>query len=598
MNKLLLILLSTVMAIQTPLPAAKTNDKKNKTKKNKKSKKIKKNASKKTSSNKTSPTTAPIRKEEPKKNLNLSEISKNTIEKIEQLIQKTRNEAIKQSIVLPTRALTNPLEQINAILGEKQITQIENIKNKIEKHEIINFFKDENKQGLLIDNFSTKDTENNLIKKAFNSSFKEIINEYNLLIEDYHASHNPETKEKQNISKIIKEDHSKFIEENPYYNDEVKNDSIKKELNHLAKNIENGKDLKTYLSKCIERYITKQPLQENDKLEKQLNAIVNLENKNIELITYLKSKITITEKIRDNNNLFTTTIATIINTLEKNDTIAKKLSNVINLINKINEKLTKNEIFITNIQQEKKKIKESLKELNKEKERNKQNEAKQKRETEENPKKRTTKEQLKNSIEIDAFFSRASINSANPADIKRFMELTLERITDNEDQSIISRKKHITSEEKKNILINKLEETKENLILTNINRTSTFIKTIDNIINKIQKYPIDNAIEQNKTHTEIYNIIDKIKAKTWLDFTGIAKKENKLTTKRISETLKKANSNTTDLLELLPKPQKLLQTNKKDEENFYSQTPNSEDTQSSKTTNTNDFWEELTIDPK
>lgn len=180
------------MSIQTPLPAAKPNDKKNRNKKNiknKKTKKIKKNASRKTSSSTISPIITPIKKEEPKKNISLEEISKNTIEKIDTLIQKTRKD-IRENLIINKDVIKNKSikeitkNQIIDILGEKQIAHIEIIKNKIEKNEIINLSEKTNNQESIETIFPTNEGENkNPTKTTFNTTLIEIINNYNTQIQ-------------------------------------------------------------------------------------------------------------------------------------------------------------------------------------------------------------------------------------------------------------------------------------------------------------------------------------------------------------------------------------------------------------------------------
>ncbi len=520
------------MSIQTPLPAAKPNDKKNRNKKNiknKKTKKIKKNASRKTSSSTISPIITPIKKEEPKENISLAEISKNTIEKIDTLIQKTRKD-IRENPIINEKIIKNNSEglkiikeitknQIIDILGEKQIAHIEIIKNKIEKNEIINLSEKTKNQESIETIFPTNEKENNnATKTTFNTKLIEIINNYNTQIQ----SKKTEIKN-VNLQKNIGDakDNLKLQEELPlsHYDDNngKKNISIEEELNRLSKGIKNGANLQAYLLTCVEKYLEITPLinakNQEETIKKELAKVnaTDLDTKIIDLIAYLNTKITKKTSSASYANEFTLRISLIINELEKNGNSAiESVLSAINIINKINKELQYNEIFIN------------------------QRIAEKQAADKEERKKKSVVEKSSQQLEIalkklNILINKIDKNNMNNAEIKTFIELNLE-IIGGEDTKfpIISRNKHIKSQRDKEILIDNIKKLKKTIENTGAKSSSEYQKTMSTILYYIEKYNIVASKEEQKTiHGNIYKTIDNIKAKKWSNFAPIRAQKNK-----------------------------------------------------------------------
>lgn len=554
MNKLLLILLSAAMSIQTPLPAAKPNDKKNKTKKNKKTKKIKKNASRKTSSGIISPIITPIKKEEPKKNITLAEISKNTIEKIDNLIQTTRKDAREYTLIEKAKkkikedTLTNKnkiQDPIIDILGEQQTTYIEMIKNKIEKNETINLSEKTKNQESIETIFPINEAEKATtpMKTTFNTKLIEIINDYNAQIKNQKIEIKNANLQKNIGTAKENLDLQENLPLSHYDNNTTENTSINAELNRLSKEIKNGQDLKIYLFTCIEKYLDiKKELLMNeitaeDTIKKELNNSSHLEKKISSLITYLREKISLAEKkkretaIKKDNikkdgekqaamtsesdssiaNEFTFIINNIINALVEHGTDGiKPVLKAINIINKINKNLTQIDIFVN------------------------QRIAEKQAADKEERKKKSVVEKSSQQLEIalkklNILINKIDKNNMNNAEIKTFIELNLEIIGGEFTKfPIIARNKHIKSKRDKQILINNINELKKTIDNAKIAFYSEYQKTLNTILYSIEKYNIDAPKEQQKIdHANIYKVIDNIKAKKWSDFAPSKAKKNK-----------------------------------------------------------------------
>ncbi len=368
MKKLLFLMLSALMTIETPLQAVQSSatTKKNKTKKGKKKSGKNKSRNKPSQAPKTiTPITMQTNQTGETANKN-SQID--IYKKIDNFITSKEKETISNDEILnlvaelvkyTTENLKNnnkTTKEINSATKHEPILKIIHNIDKLEEIQLVSLESD-------FDTLNEKDED----KKKFNTYIKNIVNFYNTNIKNIVNFYNTKKKEAESKIKEIKTENKKTKEEEEKENLKLteefsgelfsKSETTKthtRELNKIFLNIKNGKDLKEYLLKTIKYYLdiktnTKKNYTNTAKILtiiEQINEDLKLNSQatiTIKQINKLKDYLSL--KINDAINSYITAILQkIMINLEKiqQDTILSNLhlKKAIETINQIDDHTT------------------------------------------------------------------------------------------------------------------------------------------------------------------------------------------------------------------------------------------------------------------
>lgn len=440
MKKLLFLMLSALMTIETPLQAVQSSatTKKNKTKKGKKKSGKNKSRNKPSQAPKTMQTNQTG--ETANKNSQID-----IYKKIDNFIISKEKETISNDEILNLVAELVKYTKENLEKNEKTTKEI----NSVTKYEPIlkiihNIEKLEEIQLVSLKNDFDTLNEKDEDKKKFNTYIKNIVNFYNTKIKEI-KTENGKTKEEESKIKEIKTENKKTKEEEEKENLKLteefsgelfsKSETTKthtRELNKIFLNIKNGKDLKEYLLKTIKYYLdiktnTKKNYTNTAKILtiiEQINEDLKLNSQatiTIKQINKLKDYLSL--KINDAINSYITAILQkIMINLEKiqQDTILSNLhlKKAIETINQIDDHTT------YQVHTKKKENKPTKEEKQKKKEEKQKNQEEQEK-----------KNKLKKEESVKAYTKRKEADSLlSSDDLKKAIEKRKNKLQDEKKQ--------------------------------------------------------------------------------------------------------------------------------------------------------------------